>query len=147
MIAVIETGGKQYIVRKGDEILVDALNTDKKTISFDPLLVSDEEGTNTQVGTPTLSGAKVTCKVLGEEKGDKVRVFKMKAKKRYARTRGFRASLTRVEVTTISTGDDTSSAPAKKTTTKSTTSAKSTTKKTTAKKAAPKKASTAKKAS
>lgn len=146
MIAVIETGGKQYIVKKWDEILVDRLDTDKKTITFAPLLISDEEGKDTKIGTPTLSGAKVSCKILGEQRGEKVKVFKMKAKKRYARTRWFRASLTKLEVTSITATASSASTEKKATTTKKT-ATKSTAKSTTTKKTPAKKTTTTKKSS
>jgi len=88
-------------VKKGDQILVDRLDSDTKTVTFSPLLVSDDDGKNTQIGTPTLDSLKVECKILDDVRGDKVRVFKMKSKKRYARTRGFRASYTQLEVTSV----------------------------------------------
>ena len=148
MIAVIETGGKQYIVQKGDQILVDRIDTDKKTLSFSPLLVSDDVGKETKIGTPTLDDHKVECKVIGEERGDKIRVFKMKAKKRYARTKGFRAALTRLEISSIgvSTGEKkASSASTKKPVAKSAATKKAPAKKPAAtKKPAAKKAPTKK---
>ena len=101
MIAVIETGGKQYIVKKGDIITVDRLDEAKDTHTFTPLLVAGEDGT-TKVGAPLVSGASVECRVTEHTRGDKVRVFKMKSKKHYHRTRGFRASETKLEVTSIS---------------------------------------------
>jgi large subunit ribosomal protein L21 len=54
------------------------------------------------VGAPFLDGAKVECKVTEHTRGDKVRVFKMKSKKHYHRTAGFRAAQTKLEVTSIS---------------------------------------------
>lgn len=142
MIAVIEVGGNQFIVKEGDEITVDRVKTDKKTISYSPLLVSDEDGKDTKIGTPTLDDIKVECKIIDHVKGEKIKVFKMKAKKRYARTKGFRAAQTILQITKIGGA----SAPAKKTETKATTEKKTPAKKapakktTTAKKAAPKKA-------
>ena len=102
MIAVIEIGGNQYTVSAGDVIDVDNQNTDvKEVISVDPLLVSDADGKETKVGTPTVADTPVKLKVVDNFSGDKIRVFKMKAKKRYARTRGFRPELTRLEVVSI----------------------------------------------
>lgn len=102
MIAVIELGGNQFIVRAWDIIDVkkQALEVGK-TLSVSPLLVSDEEGKNTQVGSPILEGAKVELKALEQFKAEKVRVFKMKSKKRYSRNRGFRAHMTKLEVLSI----------------------------------------------
>lgn len=101
MIAVIEVGGKQFIVKEGDIITVDRLDDSKKIHSFSPLLISDEAG-ETTVGTPAITWAKVECKVIEHTRGEKVRVFKMKSKKHYHRTQGFRAALTELEVTSIS---------------------------------------------
>ncbi|MFA6080553.1 MAG: 50S ribosomal protein L21 [Candidatus Gracilibacteria bacterium] len=100
MIAVIETGGKQYIVKKGDVFVVDRLDETLDSHTFTPLLVSD--GTDTQVGAPLVDGMKVVCDVLEHVRADKVRVFKMKSKKHYHRTRGFRACQTQLKVVSIS---------------------------------------------
>ncbi len=101
MIAVIETGGKQYIVQKGDIITVDRLDEALDSHIFTPLLIADEQG-GTKIGAPLLDGARVECKVTEHTRGDKVRVFKMKSKKHYHRTAGFRAAQTKLEVTSIS---------------------------------------------
>lgn len=99
MLAVIELGGNQFIVREGDVIDVKKLDKEiNETITTEALLVSDEEGKETKVGTPTVEGSKVEFKVVDQFKGDKVRVFKMKSKKRYARNKGFRPHLTKIEV-------------------------------------------------
>ncbi|WKZ25912.1 MAG: 50S ribosomal protein L21 [bacterium] len=98
--AVIRIGGKQYKVSEGQEVLVDKL-TDTKKAEAEVLLVSD--GDNVEIGTPVLEKAKVTLKVLTEvEKGEKVRVFKYKAKSRQRRHIGFRAQYTRLLVQKIS---------------------------------------------
>jgi large subunit ribosomal protein L21 len=70
-------------------------------IEVPALLLSSEDGSDVKVGTPIVNGSKVSLKILEHIKGDKVRVFKMKAKKRYSRTRGFRASLSRLEVVSL----------------------------------------------
>jgi len=102
MLAVIELGGNQFIVRKGDVIDVKKLAQEiDSTFTVEALLVSDEEGTALKVGTPTVSGSKIELKVVYQFKGEKVRVFKMKSKKRYARNTGFRPHLTKVEVLNI----------------------------------------------
>jgi large subunit ribosomal protein L21 len=101
MIAVIETGGKQYIVKQGDVITVDRLDESTENHTFTPLLIADDNG-GTKVGAPAVDGAKVECKVVEHTRGDKVRVFKMKSKKHYHRTTGFRAAQTKLEVTSIS---------------------------------------------
>lgn len=102
MLAVVELGGNQFIVRQGDVIDVKKLAKEVgETVSVDAMLVSDEEGKDVKVGVPFVKGSKVELKVLEQFKDEKVRVFKMKAKKRYTRNLGFRASLTKLEVLTI----------------------------------------------
>lgn len=99
MIAVIETGGKQYIVKQWDIFVVDRLDEALQSHTFTPLLLSDDSGT--RVGAPFVDGAKVVCDVIEHIRADKVRVFKMKSKKHYHRTRGFRASQTQLKVVSI----------------------------------------------
>jgi len=102
MLAVIELGWNQFIVRKGDIIDVKKQDVEVgKKLTVEALLVSDEEGKETKVGTPTVEGSKVELKAVEQFKGAKVRVFKMKSKKRYMRNNGFRPSLTKFEVTKI----------------------------------------------
>lgn len=100
MFAVIETGWKQYIVKQGDVFTVDRLDESVKNHTFTPLLIS--ENGNTTVGAPLVEWAQVVCDVVDHLRWDKVRVFKMKSKKHYHRTRGFRASLTQLRVASIS---------------------------------------------
>lgn len=102
MLAVVELGWNQFIVRKWD--VIDVKKLDKQvgdTLSVEAMLVSDEEGSDVKVGTPVVNGSKVELKVLDQFKDEKVRVFKMKAKKRYTRNLWFRASLTKLEVLNI----------------------------------------------
>ena len=102
MIAVIELGWNQFIVRKGDIIDVKKQDTEVgKTITTEALLISDEDGKETKIWTPVVEWAKVELKVVDQFLGEKVRVFKMKSKKRYMRNKGFRPHLTKLEVTSI----------------------------------------------
>ncbi len=102
MLAVIELGGNQFIVRKGDIIETKKQDAEVNSkITTEALLLSDEEGKETKVGTPLVEGSKVELKVLEQGKWDKVRVFKMKAKKRYMRNKGFRPSITQLEVVSV----------------------------------------------
>lgn len=99
--AVITSGNKQYKVSEGDVIVVDrvaAKANDAYTFS-DVLLFVD--GDTRKVGTPTLSEVTVTGKVLEEVKGPKIRVAKFKAKARYRKVMGFRASQTKVQIEKI----------------------------------------------
>ena len=102
MIADIEIGGKQYTVEKGQTIEVDHQDLEiGAKLELAALLVSDAEGKSVKVGTPTVEGSKVTLKVVDQFKAEKIRVFKMIAKKRHMRTYGFRAHRTTLEVTAI----------------------------------------------
>jgi large subunit ribosomal protein L21 len=102
--AVFSNNGKQYKVSEGEELLMDHLDTPSqdsgRAVDFaDVLLVVD--GDKVTVGEPTVKGAKVSVDVMGDEKGEKLRVVKYKAKSRYRRTNGFRHQYTRVKVNKI----------------------------------------------
>jgi large subunit ribosomal protein L21 len=102
MIAVIELWGNQFIVRKGDIIDVKKQDVEVgKKITTEALLISDEEGKDTKIGTPIVKGSKIELKVVDQFLDKKIRVFKMKSKKRYMRNKGFRPSVTKLEVTSI----------------------------------------------
>ena len=98
MQAVIMTGGKQYLVKK-DEILEVELLGDAKQMEFDALLVID--GDDVKVGTPYVDGVKVKDEILGETKGDKIKVMNFKAKKRVKRLTGHRQHYTQLKITSI----------------------------------------------
>lgn len=97
--AVILTGGHQYVVSEGDVLEVELLGSDKKTATFEPLLVID--GDKTSVGAPTVDGAKVTAEVLGETRGEKVTAIRYKAKKRVHKVHGHRQHLNQIKITKI----------------------------------------------
>ncbi|MFC1924473.1 50S ribosomal protein L21 [Chloroflexota bacterium] len=102
--AVIETGGKQYKVTPGQVIQVERLPVEKGSqVKLDRvLLVADQD--KVQVGRPVLEGATVTAEALGEEKGDKVIVFKYKPKVRYRRKKGHRQLYTNLAIKDILLG-------------------------------------------
>lgn len=101
--AVINSGSKQYKVSEGDVVLVDRLADVKANDTYDfPQVLLYVDGETREVGMPTLAGVSVTGKVLEEVRGPKVRVAKFKAKARYRRVTGFRASLTKVQIEKIS---------------------------------------------
>jgi len=102
MYAVIEFAGHQYKVKEGDKFEVNSLDAKEgsKLVIDKVLMTFDDKGT-IDLGTPLVSGGSVELKVLEHLKGDKVRVYKMKAKKRYRRNKGHRQSLTMVEVVKI----------------------------------------------
>jgi large subunit ribosomal protein L21 len=99
MYAVIRTGGKQQKVKPGDVIEVELLHADGDTVTFQPLLVVDDDGT-THVGKD-VQRAVVTAKLLGEQKGDKVNVFKYKSKSGYSRRQGHRQLMTLLEISEV----------------------------------------------
>lgn len=103
MFAVIDFAGHQYKVQKGDKLMVNLLDEKEGSkINVEKVLMTfSEDGSDVKVGKPVVSGAKVELKVLEHKKGEKVRVYKMKAKKRYRRNKGFRPSLSVVEVVNV----------------------------------------------
>lgn len=122
MKAVIQTGGKQYLVEK-DQTLDIELVDNKNKIEFEPLLVFD--GKDTKIGAPTVSGVKVTAEVVDEVKGDKIKIRKFQAKKRVNTLTGHRQKFTRIKITAIGAGPKPKpAAPKKKSTAKKTTSKK-----------------------
>jgi large subunit ribosomal protein L21 len=103
MYAVVSTGGKQYRVEAGSELVVERVPGDAgDAITFDRvLLVGDGEAVT--IGTPVVEGASVSGTVLGEALGPKLIVFKFKQKATYRRKNGHRQHLTRVRIDEIST--------------------------------------------
>ncbi len=102
MYAIIETGGKQYKVQNGDQLRVEKLNAEAgSTVVFDKVLAAGE-GSDIKVGAPYLEGLTVEGTVVESGKGDKVIIFKYKAKKDYRKKQGHRQPYTMVEITGIS---------------------------------------------
>lgn len=100
MKAVIEVGGKQYIVAKGDKIQVDRLSDESQNLELEPLLTFD--GKDVKVGMPVVKGAKVSAKIIEQEiKGDKVLAIRYKSKKRVHKISGHRPRYSMIEITAI----------------------------------------------
>jgi large subunit ribosomal protein L21 len=100
MYAIIATGGKQYRVSEGDKIYIEKIDAEVgSTVSFDVLLVENND--EVKVGTPVVEGVKVEGKVEAQTRGEKIIVFKYKAKKNYRRKQGHRQPYTKVEITKI----------------------------------------------
>lgn len=98
--AVIQTGGKQYLVSEGDTISVELLKISGKTADFEALLVID--GESVMVGAPAVAQAKVTAEIVEADKQtDKVTAIRYKAKKRVHKVRGHRQRQTILKITKI----------------------------------------------
>jgi large subunit ribosomal protein L21 len=111
MYAVIKSGGKQHKVKPGDVIEVELTHgAEDGAITFTPILVVDDEG-KTHFGKD-LGKATVKGRLVGEEKGEKVKIFKYRPKTGYAKRQGHRQMYTLVEIQDVSLGRR---APAKKT--------------------------------
>ena len=96
MYAVIKAGGKQHRVKPGDVIEVELMHAKDDSVSFHPLLVVDDDN-KTHVGKE-IAKATVTGKLVGEQKGDKIKVFKYRNKTGYSRRQGHRQMYTLVEI-------------------------------------------------
>lgn len=98
--AVIQTGGKQYIVTEGETIQVELIKGAGKSVNFVPLLIID--GDKTSIGAPELSTSKVTAEVVEEDKqADKTTSIRYKAKKRVHTVRGHRQRHTHLKISKI----------------------------------------------
>ncbi|MBQ9441940.1 MAG: 50S ribosomal protein L21 [Selenomonadaceae bacterium] len=101
MYAIIKTGGKQYKVSEGDEIIVEKLEVaEGDEVTFDEVL-SVVDGENVKIGQPKVEGAKVSAKVVKNGKGPKIRIFKYKHKTNYRRRQGHRQPFTKVKIEKI----------------------------------------------
>ena len=98
--AIVETGGKQYRAEKGATIVVDRLRADEGD-KIDLRAVMFRGDDKVALGGGELEKVKVEAKVAGHERGEKLRIFKYKAKKGYRRRAGHRSELTRLEVTEV----------------------------------------------
>ena len=100
LFSVAQTGGKQYIVRPGDEIVVDKLEGNVgDTIEITSLASCTPEGKMT-LGSPKLDKS-ISAKILESGKGTKIRIAKFKAKVRYRNVKGFRPMLTRLKIISV----------------------------------------------
>lgn len=101
MLAIIKTGGKQYKVSPGDKILVEKIDgKEGDPIAFSEVLLLEKDG-KVEIGKPMVKEAKVAGKIIGQEKGDKITIFKYKPKKRFQQKKGHRQMLTSIEITGI----------------------------------------------
>ena len=101
MYAVIKTGGKQYRIEPDEIFAVEKLSAGPgDQVEFDQVALVEQKG-KVVVGTPWVKGAKVTCRVLSQTRGRKIRVFNYKAKENIKRSRGHRQSYTQLKVEKI----------------------------------------------
>jgi len=101
MYAIIQTGGKQYRVEKGDIIDVELLGeTPEKSVEFKEIIILND-GKETKVGLPSIEKCTVKGEILAETLGPKVIAYKYKRRKNYHRKRGHRQKYSRVKITDI----------------------------------------------
>ena len=102
MYAIVEIAGQQFKVEKDRTIFVHRLQTaEGEQVEFEKVLLI-EDGKDVKVGAPTVSGAKVTAKVLSHMKADKVQVFKKKRRKGYQKQNGHRQYMSQIQIENIS---------------------------------------------
>ena len=100
MFAVIQTGGKQYLIKTGDTLKVEKLEVESgKDVVFDKvLLLAKEDGSDVKIGKPYLEGVSIAATVEEQGRNKKVRVVKFKRKVRYKRVKGHRQHFTKIKV-------------------------------------------------
>jgi large subunit ribosomal protein L21 len=102
-LAVITTGGKQYLVKEGQTLSVELLEAKEGAeLTFKPLLVANEDGSDIKVGTPEVAGGSVKVTVQGHGRAKKVEIIKFHAKTRYKRHNGHRQPFTALTIGKIS---------------------------------------------
>ena len=102
-IAVIETGGKQYVVSQDSVLTVEKLpGIEKKgdKITFDKVLLTDD-GSSTKVGAPYIAGASVAAELIESGRGDKITVIRYRQKSRYFKKNGHRQPFAKVRITKL----------------------------------------------
>jgi large subunit ribosomal protein L21 len=102
MFAIVEAGGRQEKVAPGALVIVDRIDAEPGSeVTFDKVLFVETDGGGLVTGQPYVAGASVTAVVEAQTKAKKIRVFKMKRRKQYSRTKGHRTQQTRVRVKSI----------------------------------------------
>ena len=108
MYAVIQAGGKQYRVQPGDVLQIEKVEGEVgKGMTFDQVLFTSKmnpEAAQVTIGKPLISGAKVTGEIVGQGRGDKIIIVKMKRRKHYRRTQGHRQYYTQLLITEVDNG-------------------------------------------
>ncbi len=102
MYAIVDIAGKQFKVTQDQFVYTPKMEGEEgASVEFDKVLLVDNDG-KVEVGAPTVKGAKVSGKILGHVKGDKVIVFKKKRRKGYKKRNGHRQDFTKVLIEGIS---------------------------------------------
>lgn len=102
MFAIIESGGRQVKVGKGDVVTVDRVDAKPgEEVTLEQVLFLEKANGDMLAGTPFVANAKILAVVDGEERGPKIRIFKKKRRKGMRRTKGFRSTLTKLRITDI----------------------------------------------
>lgn len=99
--AVVETGAKQFLVKAGDVLKVEKLEAEVGTKVTLERVLAVSDGTTLQVGAPDVKGAKVVASVVNQMRGPKLRIFKKRRRKTYARRAGHRQYLTVLKVESV----------------------------------------------
>lgn len=102
MFAIIQSGGRQLKVTPGAVVSVDLRDGERGSdVTIEEVLLVGTDGGEIMTGAPFVAGARVVASVAGEARGPKIRVFKKKRRKGMRRTKGHRATFTRVKITDI----------------------------------------------
>jgi large subunit ribosomal protein L21 len=104
MFAIVKTGGKQYRVGPGDQIVVERIEGDVGAEVALNQVLAISDGEVNALGTPTVANASVRAKIVQQPRGTKVIVFKKKRRKNYRRKRGHRQELTVLRIEGIDRG-------------------------------------------
>ncbi len=102
MYAIIQSGGRQVKVSPGDVVTVDHVEVEPGTeITSDQVLLVGTDDGRVTAGTPFVAGAQIVATVIGDVKGDKIRIFKKRRRKGFRRTKGHRSVYTKLQVKSV----------------------------------------------
>lgn len=103
MFAVIETGGKQYLIKTGDTLKIEKLDVEPgKSVVFDKILMlAEDDGSDVQIGMPYLEGVTIEADVEEQTREKKIRVIKYKRKIRYRRVIGHQQKKTKIKIKAV----------------------------------------------
>ena len=104
MFAIVESGGKQYRVAEGDVLRLEKLEAETGSEVVLPVLLfsNGDDAAGVKIGAPNVEGATVKAEVIGHGRGEKIHVYKFKAKSNYRRHTGHRQQFTEVRITAVS---------------------------------------------